>query len=111
MVRRGTCICPKCGGTLRLFDKVNRIVRTKGRKTKKLSLKRLRCKKCHAVHRMLPPAILPYKQYEAEIVRGVIEGLITCETIGYEDYPCEATMIRWRSALALHATTQKKQPL
>ena len=27
---------------------------------------------------------------------GVLEGLITCETLGFEDYPCEMTMIRWR---------------
>ena len=26
---------------------------------------------------------------------GVIEGLITPETLGYEDYPCEMTMHRW----------------
>ena len=30
------------------------------------------------------------------IIIGVIEGLITCETFGFEDYPCEMTMIRWR---------------
>lgn len=38
-----------------------------------------------------------YKQYESEIIAGVIEGLITCETFGYEDYPCEMTMIRWKA--------------
>jgi hypothetical protein len=36
-------------------------------------------------------------RYESEIIIGVLEGLITCETLGYEDYPCEATMRRWRA--------------
>ena len=30
----------------------------------------------------------------------VLEGLITCETIGFEDYPCEMTMLRWLSQKA-----------
>ena len=47
------------------------------------------------LHRELPEELFPYKQYESEVIRGVLEGLITCETLGYEDYPCEVTMIRW----------------
>lgn len=42
----------------------------------------------------------PYKQYEAEVIFGVLEGLITCETLGFEDYPCEMTMLRWLSQKA-----------
>jgi hypothetical protein len=50
---------------------------------------------CGALHRELPEELLPYKQYEAEVIIGVLEGLITCETLGFEDYPCEMTMSRW----------------
>ena len=39
----------------------------------------------------------PYKQYEAEVIIGGLEGFITCETIGFEDYPCEMTMVRWQA--------------
>lgn len=60
-------------------------------------IRRLRCRECGMVHRELPEFIFPYKQYEAEIIIGVIEGFITCETLGFEDYPCEMTMIRWRT--------------
>jgi hypothetical protein len=52
---------------------------------------------CGAVHRELTDDILPYKQYEAEIIRGVLEGLITSDTFGFEDYPCEVTMVRWKA--------------
>ena len=46
---------------------------------------------------MLPDYILPYKHYESEIIFGVLEGLIDLDTYGYEDYPCETTMNRWRA--------------
>jgi hypothetical protein len=87
--------CPHCGGNLKYYDKVERVVRTKMRNSRRIKIRRLRCGKCGHLHRELPDYIFPYKQYEAEIIRGVLEGFITPETIGYEDYPCEMTMIRW----------------
>ncbi len=95
MVSEGKSICPKCGGTLRYFDRVQRIVRTKNRQTEWIEIRRLHCTSCGALHRELPDDLYPYKQYEAEVIRGVLEGLITCETLGFEDYPCEMTMVRW----------------
>ena len=53
--------------------------------------------KCGVLHREIPNDLLPYKQYEVEVIKGVIEGLINCETLGFEDYPCEMTMNRWLS--------------
>lgn len=70
-------------------------MRTKGRKTTYLTIKRYRCIVCGTIHRKLPDDILPFKQYEAELIKGVAEGLITSDTLGYEDYPCEATMKKW----------------
>lgn len=90
-------ICPNCGGTLKYYDKVQRIVRTKERQTSWVTIRRFRCTKCNHVHREIPDFLYPYKQYEAEIINGVLEGFITSETIGFEDYPCEITMHRWKS--------------
>ena len=87
--------CPKCGCDLKHYDSVKRIVRTKGGGRYDVKVRRLRCIGCKGLHRELPENILPYKQYESEIIRGVMEGFITPETIGFEDYPCEVTMIRW----------------
>ena len=75
-------------------------VRTKGRETARVSMRRFRCVRCGAVHRELSELLVPYKQEEAEVIIGVLEGLITCETIGFEDYPCEMTMLRWLSQKA-----------
>lgn len=97
MVTNNESTCPHCGGQLKYYDSVKRIVRTKARATKRVRIRRLRCSKCGSVHRELPDFIFPYKQYEAEVIIGVIEGFITFETLGFEDYPCEITMIRWQS--------------
>ncbi len=95
--------CPKCGCELKHYDRVDRLVRTKGGIKQKTKIRRLRCVGCNGLQRELPDYIFPYKQYESEIIQGVVDGLITCETIGFEDYPCEMTMIRW--------TREKHSPL
>lgn len=95
MINRNEQTCPDCGGDLKYYDRVPRIVRTKMRKTKWVKIRRFHCTVCGRYHRELPGFILPHKQYEKEVILGVLEGLITYETIGFEDYPCEMTMIRW----------------
>ena len=94
-------VCQICGTTLEYHDSVSRIVRSKAGKTDHVKVPRFRCPRCGEIHRKLPKDILPYKQYDAEIIRGVLEGYITCETYGFEDYPCEATMLRWRASQEL----------
>ena len=100
MVMQDQSTCPKCGGELKYYDSVPRIVRTKGRETTRVPMRRFRCAHCGAVHRELSELLFPYKQYEAEVIIGVLEGLITCETLGFEDFPCEMTMLRWLSQKA-----------
>lgn len=45
---------------------------------------------------MIPDILIPYKQYEADLIEDVIDGVITEDDLETEDYPCEATMGRWR---------------
>ena len=80
MVSKAESTCPRCGGCLKYYDSVQRIVRTKNRKSEFVRIRRLHCQVCGAFHRELPDFIFPYKQYE---------------TLGFEDYPCEMTMLRW----------------
>lgn len=87
--------CPECGGDLKYYDNVRRIVRTRGGGKHWIKVKRFKCVICNSVHRLLPDDIFPYKHYDSEIIRGVLEGYITPDTIGYEDYPCEMTIKRW----------------
>lgn len=95
MIRNNTTNCPSCGGELRYYDKVKRILRMKGGHKTFLYVRRFRCTKCSKVHRELPEFIFEYKHYDSEIINGVIDGYITSNTYGYEDYPSEMTMRRW----------------
>lgn len=96
MISNDESTCPHCDGNLKYYDSVKRIVRTKRRVTKKVIIRRMRCLNCGSMHRELPDFIFPYKQYESEIIVGVLEGIITSEKLGFEDYPCEMTMARWK---------------
>ena len=96
MVTCRTSNCPKCGGDLKHYDVVLRVVRTKGGSSKKIKIRRLRCILCKKMHREIPDMLCPYKHYESEIIKGVLEGYITPDTIGYEDCPSEITMCRWK---------------
>ena len=87
--------CRDCGGRLCYYDQVDRRVLGKRRVVTHVMIPRYRCNSCGRIHRILPDYILPFKHYEREIVVGVVEGLIDCTTLGFEDYPCEMTMKRW----------------
>lgn len=88
-------VCKHCGGHTKPYDRVKRILKMKGGNKRYIWVQRYQCPDCGKIHRVLPDYILPYKQYDAEIIRGVIEGIITPDTYGYEDYPCDKTMERW----------------
>lgn len=95
MVYFGEDQCPICGSELKYYDKTYRSVRTKNGIKQKIIIRRLKCIDCNVIHRELPHFIFPYKHYESEIIIGVVDGLINCHTLGFEDYPCEKTMLRW----------------
>ena len=70
MVMNECSACPRCGGRLKYYDSVPRLVRTKGRQTSRVPMRRLRCSGCGAIHRELGGLFFPYKQYEAEVIFG-----------------------------------------
>ncbi len=96
MIKIGRSTCPNCGGVLKNYDKVLRIVRSKYQYTYRVKVRRKRCPDCGRVHRELPKYLFPHKQYEKEVILGAINGQITPNTLGYEDYPCEMTFKRWK---------------
>ncbi len=97
VIKEGIRECPDCGGELKRYDSLKRPIKGKQGAKKVLYLDRYECMQCGKIHRELPDNVYPYKRYEAAIIDGVREGLITSETVGFEDYPCESTMKRWRT--------------
>lgn len=106
MIRDGVFTCPDCGGELKHYDSVLRIVRTKGRSTEHVRISRRRCVDCGHTHRVLPAYLYPYKQYEVEVIYGVLEGIITPDTYGFEEYPEESTMRYWKRNLSTDFSSQ-----
>nr|DAR15026.1 MAG TPA: MqsA [Caudoviricetes sp.] len=103
MVCQGKTECPNCKGSLRYYDSVKRIIKGKYGKKHYVLLGRYRCCQCGIIHRSLPENILPYKHYEAEIIFGVLDEIITSDTLGFEDYPNEQTMREWQQARKKHS--------
>ncbi len=99
MITNNASNCPNCGGGLKYYDSVGRFIKSKGGVRKKIKMKRFRCVECKRLHRETPETVIPYKQYESEVITGVLYGYITPDTIGFEDYPCEVTMDRWSREL------------
>lgn len=95
MIYEGDITCPVCGGSLKLYDHVLRIVRKEKGVKEYVYIRRMQCMECGRVHRELPKSIIPYIQYDKSIVSGVLNGSITPDDLEYEDYPSEMTMSRW----------------
>ena len=44
---------------------------------------------------MLPDLMAKFKHYSAEVISGVLDGIIRPDDADAEDHPCEDTMKRW----------------
>ena len=98
--------CPKCNCKLKRYDCVKRTIKHEGGKKEYILVERYICQRCGSIHRLLPANLYPYKQYEAEIIKGVVEGLIDSNVLGFEDYPSEMTMKRWREQMLENISTE-----
>ena len=90
-----------CGGEMKHYDCVKRVVKGRSNSRDFTTIERKKCTVCGRVKRIIPTFLYPHKHYGVEIINGVIDGLITPETLGFEDYPCEITMKRWKKSTDL----------
>ena len=97
--------CPMCGGQLKYYDSVKRIVRGGYGKKYATKIRRFVCRECGTSHRELPDCFFPYKHYEADIISGFVTGELTSFDIEYEDYPCETTVRQWKKSV--HISDEK----
>lgn len=92
--------CEDCGGKLRHYDTVSRIVRTERGERQWIKVQRKYCVLCGRVRRYLPNYLLPYRHYRSNIIFGFLSGDLTSFNLDYEDYPCETTIKEWKRPLS-----------
>lgn len=102
-------ICPICGHPLKHRDHVKRIMKGKEGEVRWLRIRRLVCTNaaCHSLHRELPDMLAPHKHFEIDIIAGVLDGLVTPDTKGFEDHPSEETMHQWHRWFRLNKDTME----
>ena len=88
-------VCPVCNEQLKYRDSRKRIRRKEGGRIEQLIVRRLLCPHCRKLHVELPDCLVPRKHYDAEVISGVIDGVVTPDDLDSEDHPCAATMRRW----------------
>ena len=76
-------------------DSKLRIIKHDGGTQDHLSIRRFKCTSCESYHNELPDLFLPYKHNEAEVISGVIDGIVKPEDQDSEDYPSVSTMLYW----------------
>lgn len=87
--------CERCNGEMKKYDKVKRMYKEKNGCKKYIKVQRYRCVNCAHIYRDLPDMLVPFKHYKKDIIEKVLDEIITPDTIGYEDYPCDMTKERW----------------
>ncbi len=96
MIEKGNDICPNCGGALKYYDSVKRVVKSGYGRKRWIFIDRYMCLCCGKTHRMLPDNLIPYKHYEKHIIEGFVSGKITGYLLEFEDYPSESIINEWR---------------
>ena len=91
-------VCPECGGVLHYRDSRLRICKRYGGDTTWLLIRRLKCV-CGRIHNEMPDILVPHKHYANEVIENVLDEVSTPFDESTEDYPCEATMNRWKQWL------------
>jgi len=73
-----------------------RIMRDHGGKTDHVMIRRLKCPHCQRLHNELPNILVPRKHYKAEVIENIVDEAVTTDDDIAEDFPCEATICRWK---------------
>lgn len=94
-----TPVCPKCGKPLVLRDHKKRIHKLAGGNREWYMIPRMECtnEDCPCrIHSCIPDCMSPYKHYDTELIEDVIDGVVSSDDPGTEDYPCADTMALWK---------------
>lgn len=82
MIAENTSLCPKCGGRLRYFDTVKRIVRTKARVTEWHDIRRLRCTVFGVLHLIFAKSTMTFMEVKFVETKKIISTIGTLVIVG-----------------------------
>ncbi len=99
----GFPICPHCAQHLKYRDCRLRVCKRYGGEKCWILIRRLYCPECHRMHNELPDFLVPYKHYAAKEIEDVLDEAVTADDTAAENFPCEATMERWKGWLSRNA--------
>ena len=90
--------CPFCGKSMKFAHHADRHEKLAGGTMKWYLIEVWKCDGCtvQKMHRALPDFLAPYKHYNVDIITDVIDDVIGSDDPGYENYPSEKTMFRWK---------------
>ena len=88
---REACLCPDCGSPMRYRDRVQRWCRNGDGSRECYLIARLKClnSRCGRIHRQLTRHMVAFKQYSAEMIEDVLDGILTEEDT--LENPCPGT--------------------
>ena len=93
-------VCPYCGAKLKKKGWVLRLKKLPGGKKlwRYIEIRKCTSENCGCKHRLIPDDQVPYKHYQSETIEKAIDDDFSEEELlEIEDYPCEATICRWRA--------------
>ena len=96
MEKNDGVICGRCKTEMKHYDFVTRVVRTGYGRKRYLRVERRYCPKCRRTVRMTPEGLYQFKQYEADIIDGFVNGSNEIFMEEFEDYPTEQTIKNWK---------------
>lgn len=103
-------ICPFCGKPMEFAQHAHRHEKLAGGTMQWYQIEVWKCSDCtvQRMHRALPDFLAPYKHYNVDIITDVIDNVIDSDDLGYENYPSEKTMFRWKEWFKQNEDTIEK---
>ena len=101
--------CPHCQRKMKVEKWRDRILKEEDGTKHWTKIRQMFCPDCHRYHNENPPWLCAYKHYEVEVIEGVVDGILTDETLDNMDHPCEQTRKRWKQWIEHNRATIEGQ--
>lgn len=88
--------CPYCSGRLIRYGHHLRDLKNSSGSRIRFFLQNTECKRCGSHSLLFPDFIIPYKQFEGQLISDVIDDVITKDDMTADKAPEDRTLQRWK---------------